>query len=86
MGKWTVEQLESALEEIGTTANTLADFARDAMQGAGKSAAASELHIVAMLAERMGSLADYMVGGGIVGDQGDWVLGPNFHRSEVAHG
>lgn len=86
MAKRTVEQLESALEDVASSASTLASFARSAMESAGRSEAASDFHVVAMLAERIGSLADYMVNEGVIGDQGAWMLGPNFHASEVPHG
>lgn len=85
MANKSLDQLQAALIEIATTANTLASFTRDAMQGAGQTEQANQLHIAAMLAERIGALADYAVGEEVVGDQGDWLCGPTFRRREVSH-
>lgn len=86
MAEKTVEQLKAALEAIASTASTLASFTRDAMQGAGLTEQADQLHVASMLAERIGALADYAIGEEVVGDQGAWICGPNFHDREVSHG
>lgn len=79
MAEMTVEQLKAALGEIATTAGTLASFTRQSLADAGCTEAADQFHIAAMLAERIGALADYAIGESFFGDQGAWILGPNFH-------
>lgn len=81
ISKYTVGQLTLVMEQIATSATTLSSFARRAAELAGRTDAAEDLHIVQMIAERIGALADLPTGGSVVGGIDDWSLGPYFNRT-----
>lgn len=83
----TDQQHRLVCEVIATTANTLLKLAMRAMEEAGQTDAAQDWHVVQMLAERIGALADLPTDGEVLGSFGDWTIGPLFNeKSEVAHG
>lgn len=82
ISKYTAKQLTLVMEQIANSANSLSSFARRAAELAGRTDAAEDLHIVQMIAERIGALADLPTGGSVVGSIDDWSLGPYFNQND----
>jgi hypothetical protein len=76
-------QVEAILGEIATSANVLKAVMDDASQPDGNYTC-----MAAMIAERIGILADLATGGDCVDGAAQWMLGLNFAEeiSEVNHG
>ena len=86
-GKLSDTQVVLVLEQIATDANTLQQFAAQATVDAGVSEHADRCHVMQMIAERIGAMADFACGEGIVGNVGNWTCGPLFNDArEVHHG
>lgn len=85
---YTDQQHSLIFEVIATTANTLSKLAMRANVEAGQSDAAYDWHVVQMLAERIGALADLPNDGEVLGSFDDWTIGPlfNYKSEEAAHG
>ena len=69
----TPGQIQHILEMIATSANVLRRFAHNN----GEDPSGDDMYMCAMIAERIGELADFG-GAGCVGGTREWVLGPNF--------
>lgn len=85
---FTDGQLRMMFNDIATTALTLTRLAMGAMEEAGRTDAANDWHVVQMLAERIGAIADLATDGDVRGGVTAWMIGPLFdgQTSEVAHG
>jgi hypothetical protein len=78
-------QVETIMEHIATTANVLRKFAHNKNCNP-EDASEDDHYIAAMLAERIGLLADMAIGGACVGGPAEWLLGPNFADNGASHG
>ena len=78
----SIEQVLLVLGEIATTAGSLMDMCRVAAADAGRTDAATDLHVAQMLAERIGAIADQVRGNDIRGELVDWMVGGSF-REEI---
>lgn len=74
------EQVHQILEKIATMANLMADMCREHAERAGVDDVAMSFHALDAMLCSVGALADMPTGGQVVGDFGDWMIGPLFHE------
>lgn len=86
--KLTDQQIQIVLSDIACGALSLASLLRSALEEAGRTKLAEDIHLCVMATERIGAIADYASGGGVHGSFERWMLGPSFgaaEEQEVAH-
>jgi len=86
-GNLSDKQVVLVLEVIATNANTLRKLLARAYSEHSLTEAGEDLDVATNLAEQIGALADFACGEDIVGNVGDWLVGPAFHDAkEVSRG